>query len=104
MFQALPALPRKLDNEFNQPLISGAISSPEEMEIAGFFRVSFVCCLLEIGLFWVGFFLCFSFVVAVWAVGAWQGFEALDQDSVTLGALGCEIFGQREEGRLTLSC
>lgn len=56
MFQALPALPRKQDNEFNQPLISGAISSPEDMEIAGFFRVSFVCCLLEIGLFWVVFF------------------------------------------------
>lgn len=42
MFQVLPALPRKQDNEFNQPLISGAISSPEEMEIVGFFHVSFV--------------------------------------------------------------
>lgn len=62
--------------------------------------------MLEIDLFWVGFgffLVCFFFVVAVWAVGAWQGFEALDQDSVTLGALGCEIFGQREEGKLTLS-
>lgn len=43
MFQVLPALPRKQDNEFNQPLITGAINSPEEMEIMGFFfRVSFV--------------------------------------------------------------
>lgn len=45
----------------------------------------------------------FFFVVAVWPVGAWQEFEALDEDRVPLGALGCEIFGQREEGKLTLS-
>lgn len=45
----------------------------------------------------------FFFVVAVWAVGAWQEFEALDEARVTLGALGCGIFGQREEGELILS-
>lgn len=62
--------------------------------------------LLAFGLFSVfGFwgFLGFFFVVAVWTVGAWQEFEALDEDRVALGALGCEIFGQREEGELTLS-
>lgn len=64
---------------------------------------SFVACWKLAFFGWVFFFV-FFFVVAVWAVGAWQGFEALDQDSVTLGALGCEIFGQREEGKLTLNC
>lgn len=39
MFQVLPALPRKQDNYFIRPLISGAISSLEEMEIVGFFRI-----------------------------------------------------------------
>lgn len=68
---------------------------------------SFICglivtvYLLAVGFFWGG--VVFFFVVAVWAVGAWQEFEALDEDRVTLGALGCEIFGQREEGKLTLS-
>lgn len=61
MFQALPALPRKQDNEFNQPLISGAISSPEEMEIEGIFRV-FIRLLLAGNWPFLGgfFFLCFS--------------------------------------------
>lgn len=42
MFQVLPALPRKQDNEFNQPLITGAVNSPEEMEITRFFFLSFI--------------------------------------------------------------
>lgn len=47
MFQVLllRALPRKQDNEFNQALISGAIRSPEEMEIGGIL-LSFICGLL----------------------------------------------------------
>lgn len=61
MFQVLPALPGKQDNEFNQPLISGAISSPEEMEIVGFFPFSLLPS-WAVGLFWgfFGVFLCCS--------------------------------------------
>lgn len=104
MFQVLPALPGKQDNEFNQPLISGAISSPEEMEIVGFFPILIPALIGRVVACWqlafFGDFLVFFFVVAVWAVGGWQEFEA----RVTLGALGCEIFGKREQGELTLSC
>lgn len=64
MFQVLPALPGKQDNEFNQPLISGAISSPEEMEIVGFFPFSLLpswAGLLLAGSWpFLGIFWCFS--------------------------------------------
>lgn len=96
MFQVLPALPRKQDNEFNQPLITGAVNSPEEMEITRFFFLSFirgligtvVACwqLAFFGFYFIFFCVCvFFFVVAVWAVGAWQELESLDQARVTLG-------------------
>lgn len=106
----VPRAPRKQDNEFNQPLITGAISSPEEMEIVGFFP-EFHSLLLAANWPFLGFFcrfgVCSVFFLCCSCVGSRRlaDLEALDQDRVTLGALGSEIFGQREErqGELTLS-